>query len=194
MVLPETRRARTQARRAVVGEIGDGRPPIGDAVTERTPSLVRDLERQDRESFDECLAGLETVEGPRAGQPGRRDREVRRGHEPPEDALGVTLCGDIEIDPGTVAVAGGEKRKPLGVVPVHVAEHDRPLVRLAVEQVGAPPEKVAGQSDTGARVDDQAREVPVEREGEARRVAAVADKLRPGCRCRATNATDPDSH
>jgi len=80
------------------------------------------------------------------------------------------------------------------MVPVHVAEQDCPLVGPAVEEVGAPLEKVARQADTGARVDDQTRAHPVEGDSKTGRVSAVTDKLGPGRRHRAADAEDPHSH
>ena len=96
----------------MVGEIGDARPPVRDPVAEGPPALVRDLEREDGEGSDLCLARLHAVEGPRAGKTGGRYREVRWGHEPPEDALGVTLRGHVEINPGAGAVAAAKNGKP----------------------------------------------------------------------------------
>ena len=46
------------------------------------------------------------------------------------------------------------------MVPVHVSEQDRPLVRPTVEKVGTPLEEVTHQADAGACVDDQTRGAP----------------------------------
>jgi hypothetical protein len=84
----------------------------------------------------------------------------------------------VEINLRAVAVAGREEREALGMVPVQVAEHDRPVVGLAVEKARATTEQVACQPDAGASVDDQARAFPIASEGETGRVAAVAVEVR----------------
>jgi hypothetical protein len=70
------------------------------------------------------------------------------------------LGWSLEIDPGAGVVAAGEERERLGVLAVHVAEHDRPGVGLGVEKTGTVSEKVARPADTGAGVDNEARTLP----------------------------------
>ena len=72
----------TERRRAVVGQVGDRRAPVADAVAEGAAALVRDLQGQHLEAADVVLAGLEALEGPRAPQALGPDREVRRRHGP----------------------------------------------------------------------------------------------------------------
>ena len=99
------------------------------------------------------------------------DRKVRRGHEPAEHGLGVTLGGSVEVDARPGPVAGGEEREPLSVVPVEVSEQDRPIERFLAEQL-------ARAADTRTGFEDQRRSPGIVAEHDTGGVPAVAVELR----------------
>ncbi len=89
-------------------------------------------------------------------------------------------------DPGVGTVAGGEERQAVGVVPVEVAEQDRPAERASVHDLRE-------VLEPGPAVQDQLGAFPVPRQGDAGGVPTVSDELRPrgGSRCRVPRRSLP---
>ena len=86
----------------------------------------------------------------------------------------AALLRDEDPHHGVVAIAGGDERQPVGVVPVEVAEQQRPPEGTAVEEAGHAVE-------ARPRVEDERREGAVLRQGHAGRVPADRRELCAGC-------------
>ena len=173
VVLPQPVGAGAEGGGTVVREIGDRGAGVGDAEAEGASPLVRDLQGEDGEALDGARrARLEPREPPRPAQLGRRDREVRRGHDAAQDLLGVTLRRHVEVGAGVGTIGAGEEGQALGVVPVEVPEEDRAREGPAAEERGDP-------ADARARVEHQAGRIAVVGQGHARGVAPVAHVLGP---------------
>src|SRR5580692_10717025 len=183
--------SRPERRGAVVGQVRDHARPVADPVTERRAALVRYRPRLDREALGLQLPGRDGAEGPRAAQLARPDREVRRRHALGQRLLragAVVLLGQQQADPRSLAVAAGEERQPVHVIPVQVSEQDRAIERLAAEQRRDLPQ-------AGAGVEDQRRPGrAVVRDRHARGVPAVTEEVGAGRRGRTANPTEIQAH
>jgi hypothetical protein len=133
VVLAEAVGALADHDRAVVREVGNRRPAVGDAEAEGATALVGDVRRRHLEALEAVLPGLQGDEAPLPAELSGRDREVRRRDGPLEHLLGVTLAGHGDGHLTVGPVAGAEEGEAVRVVPVKVAEQDRPPERPAVQ-------------------------------------------------------------
>ena len=186
--LAEARRTGAQARRPVIGQVGDRHVAVADPVAEGAPALVGDLAGHHGEALDLLHPGFDGAEPPGAPQLARRDRKMRGRHRPTEHFLGVSLGRQVEIDARAHRVPRHEERDALGVVPMEVAEEDRALEGPSgADQGGDRPNARAGvEHEPGRSV--------VARDRDARRVPAVAQELKPGRRRRAPDAAHRHPH
>ena len=177
-------------RRGVVGEVRE-RPRVArHPVAQRATALVVDLDRGHLELLDGRGARRIGQEPPGAEQPLRLDGERRRREHPGQQVpgRGAVLRRDVQVDPGVVVVHRPAERQALHVVPVQVAEQDRPPERLRAHQRGE-------GTDPGAGVHQQGGcRRAVGQDGHARRVTAVPDVVRAGGRRRAPDAQQHEFH
>src|SRR5438067_4851802 len=97
--------------RAVVGEVGERRGAVADAVPKGAAALVRDLAGQHTEALDLVVALLHVAEAPAVAQLPGPDREVGWREGPPEQLFGVlTLLGQEQLDFALGPVPGREER------------------------------------------------------------------------------------
>jgi dihydrofolate reductase len=133
VVLAEAVGALADHDRAVVREVGNRRRAVGDAEAEGATALVGDVRRRHVETLEAVLPCLQGDEAPLPAELSGRDREVRRRDGPLEHLLGVTLGGHGDRHLTVGPVAGAEEGEAVRVVPVKVAEQDRPPERPAIQ-------------------------------------------------------------
>ena len=164
------------------------RPPPSYCGTRTCgPPLCRGS-RQHLEAFDR---GGSPARAPLKRRPPLCSRGVMgklgNRHHLREGGLRVPVGRHVERDAGVGSVGGWKERHTLSVVPVQVAHHDRTDEGIRGQQFGHPPQ-------ASARIQEERRPLAVVREGEARRVAAIADEIGAGGRGRPARAADGHLH
>ena len=155
VVLPDASGPVAERSRAVVGDVGDGRTAVGHPEPESAATLVRNLQGRDDESLRVEGAEGDEAEPPVSAQFARFDREERRRHHAGQHGLGVgvvVLDRHQERHPCAVAVASGEERQSLHVIPVQVREQQGALERMVTEDLGQPAQaRAAVEQEAAAR-------------------------------------------
>jgi hypothetical protein len=123
-----------------------------DSVAERPTTLVHDVARDDFERSELMLARLECDHRHAAAQLVGSDREVRWRHRSLEHLERIALRRLRDKNASVGMVDRGTERQSLHMVPVKVGQQDR-----AVERTG--PEDFAQGLQSGARVEDERREL-----------------------------------
>ncbi len=125
------------------------------------------------------------------------DRKEGWRHHPGQHAFGirtVLLRGKPQRDLRVGVVTTPEERQPLNVVPVQVGQEDAAFERLPFQQGRDLSEPGAGVEQQRGLGRARGRGVLVERECDARCVAAVVDELGPGSRSRSASTAEMDPH
>ena len=186
---------RAQGGGTMVGHVGERRASVADPVAEGPPTLVGDLPGEHRESLAlrrARAASSRSATSPAAGlAPSGSAAETSPGRAPPRRRLRPPARAAAASTRASLAVAGGEERQALDVVPVQVGEQDR------AAGTASPPQQLRD----GSRMPVPASRIRLGRslfviagDREAGRVPAVAQEVSARRRGRAPHPAEVDPH
>ena len=172
--------------RPVIRDVGHRDAVEVDAEAERRPDMAHPARAHLRLTDREVVLAR-AVEPHVACELAGRNREEGRPHHLREHVTqrGVELARPEHVEGRTLAMQRREEGEALDVIPVQVRQQRR-AVELTVAAT-----RVRAQAGTEVE-DDRRRVVGLERD--TRRLTTEPCVLRPGTRCRASNAVEHDAH